>query len=87
MKDLPDSRPRPTRSEPQSQKSFEENGERRHLPVLRVLGQMASTYVVAEGPDGMYLIDQHTAHERVLFERIKTRTTNKSRTANSCFSR
>ncbi|MFQ5879395.1 MAG: DNA mismatch repair endonuclease MutL [Dehalococcoidia bacterium] len=40
------------------------------LPMLRVVGQMGSTYIVAEGPDGMYLIDQHAAHERVLFERI-----------------
>jgi len=38
------------------------------LPLLRVLGQVANTFIVAEGPDGMYLIDQHAAHERVLFE-------------------
>ena len=42
------------------------------LPALRVLGQVLSTYIAAEGPDGMYLIDQHAAHERVMFERIKT---------------
>ena len=41
------------------------------LPILRVVGQMSNTYIVAEGPDGMYLIDQHTAHERVLFERVQ----------------
>jgi len=41
------------------------------LPILRVLGQLASTYIIAEGPDGLYLIDQHAAHERILFERIK----------------
>ena len=40
------------------------------LPALRVLGQVQSTYVAAEGPDGMYLIDQHAAHERVLFEKV-----------------
>jgi DNA mismatch repair protein MutL len=40
------------------------------LPLLRVVGQMAATYVVAEGPDGMYLIDQHAAHERVVYDRI-----------------
>lgn len=40
------------------------------LPLLRPVGQVGNTYVIAEGPDGMYLIDQHAAHERVLYERF-----------------
>ncbi len=40
------------------------------LPILRVLGQVASTYIIAEGPEGLYLIDQHAAHERVMYEKI-----------------
>jgi DNA mismatch repair protein MutL len=42
---------------------------RPELPILRVLGQASLTYIIAEGPDGLYLIDQHAAHERVLFDR------------------
>lgn len=40
------------------------------IPILRVLGQVSNCYVIAEGPEGVYLIDQHAAHERVLFEKI-----------------
>ena len=41
------------------------------LPVLRVVGQVMSRYIVAEGPDGLYLIDQHAAHERVRFDKLR----------------
>lgn len=44
------------------------------LPLLRLIGQVGLTYLVAEGPDGLYLIDQHAAHERVLFEKLMKRT-------------
>ena len=39
-------------------------------PPLKVVGQLKLTYIVAEGPAGMFLVDQHAAHERVLFDRI-----------------
>ncbi|MUW14690.1 DNA mismatch repair endonuclease MutL [Halorubrum sp. CBA1125] len=41
------------------------------LPPLRVLGQLHETYVVAEAPDGLVLIDQHAADERVNYERLQ----------------
>lgn len=40
------------------------------IPVLRVLGQVGATYIIAEGPQGMFLIDQHAAHERIMYEKI-----------------
>ena len=40
------------------------------FPILRWIGQVGSTYILAEGPDGLYLIDQHAAHERILYEKM-----------------
>ena len=41
------------------------------LPDLRVLGQLRDTYVVAESDEGLVLVDQHAADERVQYERLR----------------
>jgi DNA mismatch repair protein MutL len=72
----------PDESVPQQETARQEPGEADQMvtaqaqlapgrvPILRLVGQVASAYLAAEGPDGLYLIDQHAAHERVLFERF-----------------
>jgi len=62
-----DSRRQPEREE---ENAPPEEAHQSGIPVLRVLGQVGGTYIIAEGPEGMFLIDQHAAHERVMYEKI-----------------
>jgi DNA mismatch repair protein MutL len=41
-----------------------------HLGSLRPLAQLRESFILASGDDGLWIIDQHVAHERVLFEKI-----------------
>ncbi len=43
-----------------------------HTPYT-LIGQLHKTYLIIEHPDGMLLIDQHAAHERILYENYKTK--------------
>ncbi len=43
------------------------------LPELRLRGQVQQTLIVAESAAGIYLIDQHRAHERVIYEQLRQR--------------
>ena len=40
------------------------------LADLRLLGQLFDSFIVAAGDDGVWIIDQHVAHERILFEQV-----------------
>jgi DNA mismatch repair protein MutL len=41
-----------------------------HLRDLKPMGQLRESFILATGPDGLWIIDQHVAHERILFEKI-----------------
>jgi DNA mismatch repair protein MutL len=62
----------PARPWPDDRAGWQERlpGHEGKLPPLRVIGQLAQMYIVAEGPEGMYLVDQHAAHERVMYEQL-----------------
>jgi len=67
-KDAP--KPAESASPPAQDLWQEQRGAGAKIPVLRVVGQLSACYIMAEGPEGLYLIDQHAAHERVLFEKV-----------------
>ncbi len=47
-----------------------------HDPAMQPLGQIDNTYIAAAGARGLYLLDQHAAHERVLYEQLAHAETN-----------
>ncbi|MDB5075759.1 MAG: mismatch repair protein MutL [Chloroflexi bacterium] len=50
----------------------------RALPALRVLGQASALFIIAEGPEGVYMVDQHAAHERVLYDDLAAQIANRN---------
>ena len=44
--------------------------EASQLPIMRVVGQVGAAYIITEGPEGLFLIDQQAAHQRVLHEQL-----------------
>lgn len=50
---------------------FEEVEEYKQKPVYKFIGIVFKTYIIIEIKDEMYIIDQHAAHERIMYERIK----------------
>jgi len=50
---------------------FEETEKYTPIPNYKYIGALFSTYIVIEIKDEIYIIDQHAAHERVMYEKVK----------------
>ncbi len=50
--------------------AWEHNDTLAALPDLRPLGQLHDSFIIAAGRDGLWIVDQHVAHERILFEQV-----------------
>ena len=50
---------------------FEEQEKYNTKPVYKIIGIVFTTYIIIEIKDEMYIIDQHAAHERIMYEKIK----------------
>lgn len=44
--------------------------EQEKLPPMQVIGQLYDSYILAQGENGLYIIDQHAAHERIMYEEV-----------------
>ncbi|MFW5984969.1 MAG: DNA mismatch repair endonuclease MutL [Halanaerobiaceae bacterium] len=50
--------------------------EMSELPFRKILGQVEETYLVVEGKDGLYIVDQHAAEERIIYEKLNKKYNN-----------
>jgi len=48
--------------------------DKKHFTDLRIIGQLHNTYILCESKESLWLIDQHAAHERIVFEQLKKRS-------------
>ncbi|MEG6615639.1 DNA mismatch repair endonuclease MutL [Peptococcaceae bacterium 1198_IL3148] len=58
----------PNQAWQETKETYQKQPMQDNFPDLLPIGQLLPTYILCQGPDGLYIIDQHAAHERVLYE-------------------
>jgi DNA mismatch repair protein MutL len=69
--------PAPRDAQPATQPPQASIWQKKRFGDMRVIGQLRKTYIVCEAETGLILIDQHAAHERILFEMFSARSTDR----------
>ena len=69
VEDEPKAVPKTVAAEPETAETQKPMVE--ETPVITVIGEAFSTYIVVQMKDSLYLIDKHAAHERILFNKLK----------------
>lgn len=69
VEDEPKAVPKTVAAEPETVETQKPMVE--ETPVITVIGEAFSTYIVVQMKDSLYLIDKHAAHERILFNKLK----------------
>lgn len=64
---VPRDKPAVKKEKPEQEKLWETD----RFSDLRIIGQFGGTYIICESEEGLVLIDQHAAHERIVFEQLK----------------
>lgn len=54
-----------------STKEQKKNSLPEKLPPMSIIGQLHDSYILAQGEEGLYIIDQHAAHERIKYEELR----------------
>ncbi|MDS1030761.1 DNA mismatch repair endonuclease MutL [Bacillota bacterium LX-D] len=53
-----------------TEETLELKAKQEKLPILNPIGQLFNSYILAEGEEGLYILDQHAAHERIMYEEL-----------------